>query len=655
MNELIKLTEYPVNYVLNKLLQDKSTKENIVFATDNYRLCYGTGYSEHSYMTVQTVRGFASCNIQPRVYKSAYEQNERTRKKAEVFTPTWVVNKMNNFCDTEWFRRENVFNTENDTSWDITDIPVEFPEGKCWQDYVDSRRLEITCGEAPYITSRYDTTTGEILPFERRIGILDRKLRVVGENTNNENDWLKWAIRAVESVYGYEFQGDNLLIARINVLSTFCDYLENKWHRQATKTELCTVANIISWNFWQMDGLNGIAPFGSEHEECTQLSLMGKPSDSEEVKCSVYDWRSKRPVTFEKFEERGKGMKFDYVIGNPPYQEEQISTDIASSQKNFAPPVYHLFMDAAYEVGNKVMLIHPARFLFKAGSTPKNWNEKMLNDEHFKIVYYDKDSTNVFKNADIKGGIAISFRDNLKNFGAISTFTPYQELNKILKIVKNNSYFKSMEQIVFSRTSFRLTKKVHEDYPNAKDYLSEGHLFDMASNIFQRLPFLFHDSPIDDGKWVKVLGRDNNNRIYKYIKAEYINEGKNLNSYKLYMPQASGVGEFGETFGVSVLCEPNVASTETFISIGNFATREEAENCLKYISTKFLRSLVSILKVTQNTPPAVWKYVPLQNFTSQSDIDWSRSIPEIDKQLYAKYGLSQEEIDFIETHVKEME
>lgn len=655
METLIDLNSYPVKDVLDKLLQDKSTKKNIVFATDNYRFCYGTGYSEYSYMTVQTVRGFASCNIQPRVYKSAYEQNERTRKKAEVFTPSWIVNKMNNFCDAEWFGRENIFNRENGTSWDITLAPIEFPEGKRWQDYVDSRRLEITCGEAPYIASRYDTTTGEIIRIERRIGILDRKLRVVGENTATEEEWLKWAVRAVQSVYGYEFQGDNLLIARINVLSTFCDYLENEWHRQATNSELSTVANIIAWNFWQMDGLEGIAPFGTEHEEWIQFSLMEKIAEAKDIKCGVYDWRARCPMPFEKFKERGKGMKFDYVIGNPPYQEEQISTDIESSQKNFAPPVYHLFMDAAYKVGNKVMLIHPARFLFKAGSTPKNWNEKMLNDEHFKIVYYDKNSTDVFNNVDIKGGIAISFRDNLKSFGAISTFTPYQELNDILKNVKNNSTFKSMEDIVFSRTSFRLTKKVHEDYPDAKDLLSEGHLFDMASNIFQRLPFLFHDSPLDDEKWVKVLGRDNNNRIYKYIKAEYINEGKNLNSYKLYTPQASGVGEFGEIFGVSVLCEPNVASTETFISIGNFETREQAENCLKYISTKFLRSLVSILKVTQNTPPSVWKYAPLQDFTSNSDIDWSKSIPEIDKQLYAKYGLSEDEINFIETHVKEME
>ncbi len=368
MTELIKLTEYPVKDVLDKLLQDKSTKDNIIFATDTYRY-YGAGYSEYSYMTVQAVRGFASCNIQPRVYKSSYEQNERTRKKAEVFTPSWIVNKMNNLCDSEWFGCEDVFNRESGGSWEVIAEPVKFPEKKNWQAYVDSRRLEITCGEAPYITSRYDSTTGELIDTDRRIGMLDRKLRVVGENTDNEKDWLKWAVRAVESVYGYEFQGDNLLIARINVLSTFCDYLENKWHRQATKTELCTVANIIAWNFWQMDGLNGTAPFGTEHEEWFQFSFKEKPHKKKEIKCIVYDWRAKCPVPFEKLKERGKGMKFDYVIGNPPYQETTENT----SDK----PVYDSFMNASYEVGEKVCLITPARFLFNAGKTPKDWNEKV--------------------------------------------------------------------------------------------------------------------------------------------------------------------------------------------------------------------------------------------------------------------------------------
>ena len=509
METLIYLNSYPVKDVLNKLLQDKSTGKNIVFATDNYRLNYGTGYSEYSYMTVQTVRGFASCNIQPRVYKSAYEQSERTRKKAEVFTPSWLVNKMNNFCDAEWFGRENVFNRENGTSWDITLAPIEFPMGKRWQDYVDSRRLEITCGEAPYIASRYDTTTGEIIRIERRIGILDRKLRVVGENTATEEEWLKWAVHAIQSVYGYEFQGDNLLIARINVLSTFCDYLENEWHRQATNSELSTVANIIAWNFWQMDGLEGIAPFGTEHEGWIQFSLMEKIAEAKDIKCGVYDWRARCPMPFEKFKERGKGMKFDFVIGNPPYQDDVADSD----NKTFKPAVYNLFMDASFEVAEKVCLIHPARFLFKAGQTPKAWNEKMLSDEHFKILYYEPDGSKVFSNTEIKGGIVISYRDATTTFGAIKIFTKYPALNSILH--KVDASVENLSTIMINQNKFDLDA-LYVEHPEFQSVIGSGGKDKrFRNNIFEKIS-LFAEAPSSKTD-IAIIGVIKNKRTWRYF------------------------------------------------------------------------------------------------------------------------------------------
>lgn len=189
-------------------------------------------------MTEDVLLGFDSCDIQPRVYKTASEQTKRTRKRAEVFTPAWIVNLMNNHCDAEWFGRTDVFNHQDGHEWKIITDPITFPEGKDWKQYVDSRRLEITCGEAPYIVSRYDASTGELIPIERRIGILDRKLRVVNENAADEAEWLEWAFRAFQSVYGYEYQGDNLLIARMNLLYTLTDYIEAMWHRQAARKEL---------------------------------------------------------------------------------------------------------------------------------------------------------------------------------------------------------------------------------------------------------------------------------------------------------------------------------------------------------------------------------------------------------------------------------
>ncbi|MCR4646207.1 MAG: AAA family ATPase [Oscillospiraceae bacterium] len=254
LEELIKLDSYPIRELVGRLLKDKTTRKNILFASDSYA-GYGAGYRDDSQMTEGVLLGFDSCDIQPRVYKAASEQTERTRKRAEVFTPAWIVNQMNNHCDAEWFGRANVFNHPDGQEWTVSTEPITFPEGKDWKQYVDSRRLEITCGEAPYIVPRYDTATGEIIPIERRIGILDRKLRIVNENAADESEWFKWAFRAFQSVYGYEYQGDNLLIARINLLYTLADYIEAQWHRQATQKELEKFLNVICWNFWQMDGM----------------------------------------------------------------------------------------------------------------------------------------------------------------------------------------------------------------------------------------------------------------------------------------------------------------------------------------------------------------------------------------------------------------
>ncbi len=298
MNELIKLKDYPVRYVLPALLKDKTTKKNIVFATDAYE-----GLDERDQITETLLLGLDPFVIQPRVAKSQEQQLARTRNKAEVFTPSWICNKMNNHCDAEWFGRENVFNIERDQTWETINEKIEFPKKKTWKHYVDSNRLEITCGEAPYIVSRYDASTGEIIPVRNRIGILDRKLRVVNENVDNEAEWIKWATRAFQSVYGYEFQGDNLLIARINLLVTFVDYMENKWNRKPTDKELKKIVNIIVWNFWQMDGITGTVPFGKPADEYRQMSIFDyavgiNDTEQETMDCKIFDWRSNNSLTY---------------------------------------------------------------------------------------------------------------------------------------------------------------------------------------------------------------------------------------------------------------------------------------------------------------------------------------------------------------------
>ena len=261
MKTLIDINNYPVSVVLKTLVKDKTTGQNIILATTAHTK-RGRVFGKTKQITEELLQSIGADLIQPRVAKSLEKQAERTRARAEVFTPSWICNKMNNHCDAEWFGRENVFNTEDGQSWKPTSKQIKFENENDWQKYVDSKRLEITCGEAPYIVSRYDTTTAEIIPIKKRIGILDRKLRVVNENTDNKNDWLKWTYRAFQSVYGYEFQGDNLLIARINLLITFVDYMQDRWKRVPTEGELQKVANIIAWNIWQMDGITGKVPFG---------------------------------------------------------------------------------------------------------------------------------------------------------------------------------------------------------------------------------------------------------------------------------------------------------------------------------------------------------------------------------------------------------
>ena len=308
MNNLINLNTYPIWNVLDILLQDKTTKKNIIWAAEIYTND-GIQLDPKKQITKGELLGYESLEIQPRVFKTVETQAGRTKKKAEVMTPSWLCNKMNNYADREWFGRENVFNTERDNAWAINKEKIYFPENKTWKDYVELKMLEITCGEAPYLVSRYDTTTGNMIPIEERIGILDRKLRVVNENTESEEDWIAWAKKAFQTTYGYEYQGDSLLIARINLLCTFTEYYEARWGKQAEISLLKVIANIIAWNIWQMDGLTGTVPLGLPVKEREQLGfdLFGdKPAEEERSEPSrIYDWKANKSITYNSIKRMG--------------------------------------------------------------------------------------------------------------------------------------------------------------------------------------------------------------------------------------------------------------------------------------------------------------------------------------------------------------
>ncbi|WP_342598786.1 hypothetical protein MHB48_15080 [Psychrobacillus sp. FSL H8-0483] len=285
--------------LLNLLLKDKTTEHNIRWATDNYKQ-YGFDYAAECEIKPDLIIGSHTNIIQPRVSKDQAEQSKRTRDKAEVFTPSWICNEQNNLVDEAWFGRKDVFNHIVDNGWITNEEPIAFPEGKTWEHYVDSRRLEVSCGEAPYLVSRYDTVSGKSIPVKDRIGLLDRKLRVVNENTDYEADWYKWIIRAYQSTYGYEYQGDNILLARENLLYTFIDNMLYKFGHEPTLEQLKKIAIIISWNIWQMDGLTLTAPYSEAKPAFVQMSLF----DMEEEKgcpihCKIFDWRSNYSLEFQ--------------------------------------------------------------------------------------------------------------------------------------------------------------------------------------------------------------------------------------------------------------------------------------------------------------------------------------------------------------------
>ncbi|WP_321979322.1 Eco57I restriction-modification methylase domain-containing protein [Prevotella sp.] len=340
----------------------------------------------------------------------------------------------------------------------------------------------------------------------------------------------------------------------------------------------------------------------------------------------------------------------DIIIGNPPYQD-----DAVGEQKTYNGPIYNHYLDCAYIISDVVEMIHPARFLSNAGSTPKAWNKKMLEDKHFGICEFWNKSVSLFDETDIKGGIVISLRDKKVEKGAIGLFTPYQELNAIVQSVCKDKKFKSMSDIVVSRTAYRFTDLMHKEHPEAMSQLSNGHPYDVSTNIFERLPQVFFgEKPNDCNEYIRIIGRIDNARIMKYVRRDYIREVENLDGYKVFMAKANGTGAYGETLTPPIVGEPAVGNTESFISIGNFCTGSEASALMKYISTKFVRALLGALKTTQDITPEKWKFVPQQDFSEASDIDWSLSVEDIDALLYKKYNLTDTEIRFINEKVQAM-
>lgn len=271
-NEIIR--QYPG--ILDVLLSDRSTNKNIIWATKDYEK-HGSGYNYDSEIIPELITGSNGNIIMPRISKDLPLRSSRSKEMAEVFTPSWICNIQNNLIDNNWFGRNNVFNTSlKNNTWKTNSEKITFPPNKSWVDYVQSKRLEIACGEAPYIISRYDTTTGKTIDVKNRIGLLDRKLRIVSENAFDYEEWIKYSAEAYMSIYAYEWQGDNLLLSREAMLITYIEYHNRVFSKAPSLKELERIAEIISWNVWQMDGLKGVVPNSCKSDTNTTMNLFGE-------------------------------------------------------------------------------------------------------------------------------------------------------------------------------------------------------------------------------------------------------------------------------------------------------------------------------------------------------------------------------------------
>ena len=667
--------------ILNLLLRDRSSGKNIIWAIEDYA-AYGEGYTAQDEITLEAITGARGNVIRPRALKSKETQGTRIRNMAEVFTPLWICNKQNNLADSAWLGRQAVFNNESGNGWQACKEKILFPAdkgAKSWQGYLASKRLEITCGEAPYLVSRYDTLTGEIIPIEERIGLLDRKLRVINERARNlkakkraQRRWLQLAKLAVQSIYGYEWAGDNVLLARENLLYTLIDYYAAKFKEQMDIEALEMFAEIISWNIWQMDGLKAVVPLSchdykkerqavspnlfltrdfsvralkrsmsfcdvDEHElQKCQGCLKDNLDLHNGVYCKIKNWSTGKVLLFKDllYDEGSEGkmakdFKFDVVIGNPPYQVSD------GGNKASSKPVYQYFVKSAIEIKpNCISMIMPARW-FTGGKGLDEFREYMINDKHISCLHDYMNAVECFGNdVEIKGGVCYFIWEKNNN-NPCSVFTHHTDG----RVSKTRRYLKNGDNDIFIRYDEAIS--ILEKVQSKKEKL----FFELVS---ARKPFGLPTN-------VKVHENHKNGDIILYAqgkigyypRTEIIRNDDWIDKNKIYMTKAYNAGD---DFPHQILNRPLIgdegtACSETYLVIGPFKDRGESYNVISYIKTKFFRFLVSLRKLSQDATAKVYQFVPIQDF----------SHPWTDEMLYKKYNLTNAEIAFIESMIKPMD
>lgn len=645
---------------------DLDTKEcnkphHIYWATDNYEN-NGVGFSFFDEIKTNTISGRNGDLIRPRAAKTTKEREKRTRDKAEVFTPLWICNAQNNLVDNEWFGYKDVFNKEisngNKHDWIPTESKIVFPNGKTWQEYVCDTRLEIACGEAPYLISRHDTTTGEpIVNLQKRIGLLDRKLRVVSENVSSVANWYKWALIALKSTYGFEWQGDNLLLARKALLLTFIDYYKDFANRhEISDTEPQTAylkhaAYIISWNVFQMDGIKMVLPMTCHNENKADKCVGCKKHDVHQhngIRQLIANWDrtdsilTEHPISIIEFQKllntcqneptnhkSRNSLKFDAVVGNPPYQS--MDGGAGASAAN----IFQTFVENAIDLDSQyVTIITPSRW-FCGGKNLASFRKRMLKSTSMKIMCDFIDSHNVFPDlgrSAIKGGVNYFLYETGYN-GKCNINTLIN--NKIAS--SEDRYLNQLDLDIFVRYNGEAQTILDKILPKAMAGKPRYKLLkanSMATIVSSRKPFGlptdFNDFTDNTNGTVQIYAHN----LQSFIERDKIETNhKWIDKWKVLIPEAIGVGDPAKDWLKPIIAGHNTCCTETYLLIGPFDSKEEAECVYSYMQTKFFHFLLSLRKISQHTTQDVYSFIPLQDFNQK----WT------DEKLFDKYHLTKAE------------
>ncbi|KFI57383.1 Eco57I restriction-modification methylase domain-containing protein [Bifidobacterium choerinum] len=685
---------YPT-FILKTLLRDRTTGRNIIWADNEYE-ALGDGYMGDDEITVEKITGMNSGVIKPRIAKEQERQSQRTKSRAEVFTPSWLCNQMNNDLDEVWFGRRDVFNTEivadgGANTWTPTSDPIEFPKSKGhgWRAYVEAPRLEITCGEAPFVCSRYDTVTGDELSVGERVGFLDRKLRVVTEKTKTRKEWVRRALDALRATYGFEYQGDNLLIARINVFETFAEHLRDRWGSDPQQDELEQAAWIVSWNFWQMNGRTYAVPtnkMGAEVESTLgtfeepepkpiQPSLfdlfegvfsdeINKEIEEEEPKetvplCVIYDWRNGEPFEFASLKGKASdmGKKFYAVIGNPPYQEENSQAKPKSNGQKPMTNIFQYFQEVTDQVTSDcAVLIYPGgRWIHQSGKGMKTFGHKQINDCHLSVVKLFPDASELFGDAaQLADGITIVVKDYRKKepgfkyiYSKAGNETAVQALNpgdKLMPLDPND---------------LPLVQKIDESVRELgigflHDAILPRSLFPIESNFVENNPNLVrkyeNDAAVDYSHEIKLFTNDKAGKtgraMWFVAERSIITKNQHLiDEWQVVVSSANAGGQKRDN--QLEIIDNHSAFGRSRVALRSFKTNDEAINFYRYVKTYIIRYAFLL---TDEALTSLGKEVPdLGDYSNENSlINFDK---DIDQQLCELLGIEDHEFSYIKNRV----